>query len=272
MTTKFLLQCGGSPMGMSYWSSVLPCPRAHWFRYREHEYVPRWGKPGTDKPEPLMTGTLVHAHLEILAEGVAENRPEFIDALTGEPLAGFGLEVAEARRIFEQYFKLVGFDEGVSDWQLESLLEDKSGDLGVPWITSRVDGAASWAGGILNQSNGLYLNPGRYLWEHKTASKKSEHLFQEHRVQVQVNCELWNKQHPDQKVLGGILNNIIKTKEVKVERIFIPLMDDVARENITKSLRFVYEIHEKFGDQMVATKNTCTGDWSPCAYYERCWS
>jgi hypothetical protein len=219
-----------------------------------------------------MVGTLVHGLLEIWAQQKDTSRVRWIDAITGNELEGFDKEKDEARRIFTGYVKAVGTSVGWSEWALEESLEDTSGVFGVDRLTARVDGVATWAGGMLGD---LYLNPGRYLWEHKTAGKRSEHLEKEHMVQIQVNCELWNKQHPDKKVLGGLLNNIVKTKEIVVQRLFVPLMDDVGRENLTKTLSFVYMIHEQYGDQMVATKETCAKldhyNHKPCWFYDRCW-
>lgn len=266
---QFLISPGGSEKGLSYWSSVLPCPRAHWFRYRETERVLSWGTgcAATGKLNPLMVGTLFHAYVEAYYLHQNITRLEFIDGICNEPLIGFQYEHDEAWRLFEAYLKNYR-TEVVAEAEAEVDLEDLSGELGVPRITSRVDMVAIH-GPLAGCA--IELPQGRYLWDHKTAGKSSSNLDKEHMLQLKTNCHLWNKQFPERPVLGGIVNNIVKNQTVKFERLFIPLFNDVERENLTRSLKFVYIVHEQYGDQMVATKSTCTGDWSPCQFYSRCW-
>lgn len=269
---QFLISPGGSEKGMSYWSSVLPCPLAHWYRYRENpDRSLSWGKGATEtgKLSATMVGTLFHAYLEVWYLHRGTSKLSFVDSLTQAELVGFQHEEAEAWRLFQAYGDVYKAEICV-DAQCEILLEDNSGELGVPLLTSRVDMVAHSASSLVGCN--IETPAGNYLWDHKTAASSSTNLLEQHRLQLQVNCYLWNKQYPDKPVIGGIINNIVKTKTPKFERVFVPLPTDKDIENITKSLSFVYEIHEKYGQQMVATKKTCAGDWSPCQFYSKCWS
>jgi hypothetical protein len=269
--TKFLLVPGGSERGLSYWSSVLPCPRAHWFRYREFPDKPKsWGKgcAETGKLNPLMVGTLTHAYLESYYTTGTTSKLVFEDSLTGELLEGFTHEESEAWRLAAAYFQEYRLAETHSA-VVEEECRDDTGELGVPLLTTRIDMTAI-NGSVKNLDIGL--PEGKYLWEHKTAGSKSSYLFEEHRIQVQTNCYLYNRENPADPVLGGILNNIVKTAKPSFQRVYIPLAGIVEISNLTQTLTFTNMIHEQYGEQMVANKNSCTNGWSPCSYYSRCFS
>lgn len=267
-----MLVPGGSERGLSYYSGILPCPKAHYYRYRETSAVPGWGQGSaqTGKPSPFMVGTMFHAYLETWYTTGSWARLAFVDSLTSDFLAGFPKEQDEAWRLFDAYSKHLPRNEA-KDAVTEADVSDTSGDLGVPLITARIDMIARFPGGSLAKSN-TDLPAGLYLWEHKTADARSSYLFEKHRVQVQLNMYLWNKANPDQPVLGGILNNVVKNKEPVVERLLIPTPTDKDMDNLRKSLSFAWHLHETVGDQMVALKETCMGKFSPCQFYKRCWS
>lgn len=271
VVVKFLLSPGGSERGWSFYSSVLPCPKYHSLKYAEAR-EPSWGKgcSETGKLQPYMVGSLTHAYLEAFYTSGNTSKLIFQDSLTSELLQGFDHEEVEAWRLFQSYQKEYQAGE-LSEPVCENECRDESGDLGVPLFTSRVDMVAFHTGGPLKNLD-LELPAGNYLWEHKTASSRSQFLFEEHRVQVQSNIYLWNKCNPGNPVAGGILNNIVKTQKVGFQRIFIPCPSDRDIENLRMSLAFIQTVLEKYPTQMVASKSSCTSGWTPCEFYSTCWS
>jgi hypothetical protein len=266
---EFFLTPGGSSRGISYWKSVLPCPRQHYFRYREFPDSPKtWGQGAevTGKLQAFMVGTLVHAYLEAFHTVGSTSRLVFVDA--EGPLKGFSHEETEAWRLAAAYIKEYKTSE-FEQCQAEVDIEDTSGELGVPLITGRVDLVAWFGGGVLPGSD-TYLPAGRYIIDHKTASSKSNYLDKEHLVQLSLYQHMWNKQFPEKQVIGAIVNNIIKTKVPSFERKFVPPPNNITISNLTKSLSFAYLIHEQHAQEM--NTSACTSDWSPCSHYARCWT
>jgi hypothetical protein len=267
---KHLLKLGGSERGYSWYTKLLSCPKSMWFseqRAEGPEIYP--GKAETGKLNAALVGTLFHGYLEEVSRGWDGTDASLDFFQEDVRLAGYHDEELEAYRLFVAYSQRFGTREFIP-YAIEVDLRDESGSLGVPLLTGRADLVISWPGGRIDGTNGLYLREGLYIVDHKTDASTPSNLAAEYEIQMWVYLYLWNLQFPKTPVLGGILNDVIKTKEPKFIREFILCPSEEQIAAIRGTLEHAWSLYSKRETLRIVSDRTCMGKYSPCGFRKEC--
>lgn len=230
---KIILQSkssGGSGTGVSYYNSLLGCPRKAQLRAKEMENNPYNGMTGS---LPLDIGTIFHEFLELYYTDpkARMQNPSAIQFVqdSGDPAALDEQARLEAERLFRAYRTKFPSDELGSVVALEEQLEGEvvESAVGVSPFTARLDMVVKI--GVkdcrrLQNTRNIEVTPGYYIVDHKTATARYGNIRDIYTNSLQFTAYYlaWNAVHPKQKVQGTLVNIVFKNKEVRFETIVVP--------------------------------------------------
>ena len=246
---------GGSKYGLHFWSTAGECPRKFQYKQMLLDTEPSWSPPGTeDKPNALMIGTLYHAYHE---HGILSSPYTF----------DYGVDTQYTHEENEAWRLASFYKTQYPDWRVPQMKEFDL-RLDVNWLslplTGRIDALVRIDGFIDGCSH--RFEKGLYVWDYKTASAYNKWFVEEYRLQVEDYCWKWNLLNPNDPVLGGVLDNVIKTKTPKAERHYVP-GPTAMRCNDLKSMYMHFDQQRKN-----TTKNltACKGTYSMCSFKSVC--
>lgn len=254
------LVAGGSPQGLSFWSAAGECSRKWHYKNQRRLLAepPSFGSPGPEgKPNAMFVGSLFHAYGQY---GMQERLTFSFDGQT--PIEGYEAEEKEAWRLVCAYRK------AYPDWQTPAKSEvDISLTLSESFtITGRVD-ALVWIEGLIDGCD-HYFSPGWYIWDYKTAARKEYNFVDEYRLQMEGYIMIWNLTHPDEPVLGAVLDRITKTLKPECDRHFVPPPSEQREAHVVETWRG-YHAQSKINSRNLAA---CVNGYKTCEYKARCWS
>lgn len=243
----------------SQWETLRRCPKAHKLKHREKLY--RVGF----KPLALEIGTCFHDALETLGEMAIwgpTNFQDWDDAVKAarqrckDPGAGL-----EATRLIAEYRRFYGYENaGYGDHEVEAVEEVLlCGDL-----HKDIGGMAAIADAV------TLFQKDRFIWEHKTAGKKSsgtvEEICQSLKVGSQA-CVLAYAGREKWGTIPTIIRNVtIKTKNVAFERFALTFTDD----DLDRWAEDQRELEEMVG-LSCANRDACAPTMGyRCGYFEYC--
>jgi hypothetical protein len=198
---------------------------------RRAVYFDSMRKPASEQQPPkedyFLVGTMVHALLRHYRLGTVIEHDEQFSWL-GTPLLDRQECRDEAFRLFNDYIKLFPREDFGTVVSTEEVIQiDDFMGTGVP-----LSGALDLVCEIkpehvdaIRQTRQIDLLPGLYLVDDKTAGRNEPDKLipkYRHSPQFQGYMHLWNHAHPDQRLMGTIVNVIIKTKKPQYLPIFVP--------------------------------------------------
>jgi hypothetical protein len=268
--TNFLLRSTMTNAGLSYWSAYSPCPKKGWYKDAARRAPGAFpiGPPGSfGKPSGTVVGTMFGAYME--AE--AYTRLAFFVEVDGqpEPLSGYRQEEDEAWRLAAAYWREYRAEQW-TDKQHEVQLVDETGLLGVPRYTGAVDTAARWQGGPMKNAapGSPFVAAGSLvLRDYKCMEKADATRIEAYRLQQESYLHVWNAKNPTRQAEYAVLDVVMKTKEVKFERLFYTPPTETR-------LAAIRETFQYFAAQRAAPplRNTaaCKSMYGLCEYFVRC--
>lgn len=252
-----LLTAGGSPQGLSFWASAGQCPRKAYYK-RERltlNELPVFGRPGPDgKPNAAFVGTLFHAYGQ---HGMEERLQFFTDE---GPLEGYRQEEDEAWRLVKAYRKRYTDWETPTRSEVDIKLQLVDGFV----ITGRVDALVEIEGELSGCQH--FFQRGLYIWDYKTAGRQNKDFVESYRLQLEGYMLMWNEQHPEEPVLGGVLDRITTTKEPECDRFFIPLPSERRQTHILETW-FGFKRASEINNRNLSA---CVDQYRMCEFKARC--
>jgi len=229
---------GGSGTGMSFYSET--CARRHSLKILQ-----RGENTGPKSSFRMQVGTVFHKLAELYYNRqLVETALPVIEYFDDEN------PIHEALRIFKDYkkrfesnlFTVLSCEELFpKDAQQAAILHTF---WGVPYTFKPdmlVDVTQEQCG-LLQESHGLYLEPGKYMWDHKTHKQKDQYRALKHVYSMQFSAYQisYNLLNPAKPILGLVAGSITATKVLtrdSYQTYLIPLPDEKRVETVRNYLQ-----------------------------------
>lgn len=256
----------GSPRGLGYWLQYLNgCPKQRAY--------------GGAASTAMDIGTLFHKLLELRYSGEIPGMDVALEYAENNDSPAW----LEALRLFSGYHGHYGYDwfkDCVETTEEELRVE---GDealtvFGVPEFTGRIDMAIrikdqKMADRIAEQRNLPMLEPGLYLVDHKTASRKSSNLAIEAQYNMQFKAYqiLWERVKGE-KPKGMIGNYVFRHKKLKPESFgSVMCMPPTEEDHLSlkRALWRAMVVRDTLGEDF-ANPTQCFSWGRPCQYLDVC--
>lgn len=259
------LHRGGSGTGISYYMSAARCPR----KARLDKSL----GPDGESSKSSKTGTMFHSLMELFYSGQVGTECAAIQVAD----INYAEELQEAQRLAAAYFakfpeRDFWGDVVAVEKQLPAQEDQKQLVLdyfGVD-LTARLDMVTEVSlhnrQRILERT-GLDLEPGVYIIDHKTRSRRDNSITQTYSLSAQFKAYqlLWTKLHPETPCVGMIANVVIGTKEVQFQQAVITPPTDVELEGLRNWLKGAHALAETDFPNWAA----CHEAYGVCQYYTR---
>ena len=232
-----LPRTGSSGTGISYYTSIIRCPRK--------VNLDRELKNEDDRSNGAAAVGIVTHQLDELYYGEKTDNPLVLQISD----VNWGDAISEARRCWEAYIKrypgkywwgrvVAVEDQYPKDEAEEALVAEV---IGTTPFTTRIDRVievtAESSTRILSNTDLGTLKPGIYLYDRKTKGKQDGEAALTHANSVQFYAYMivYNVIHPKNPCLGLIVDELITTKEVKFRQFLVTPPDEV-QQRVVRAL------------------------------------
>jgi hypothetical protein len=249
--------------GTSSWLTWLDCPR----KARLNLELRTAGISGVGSPAQQL-GTLGHAYVDVYHVGKVGNFSLQFKSWgesgglnlwhTGEPI-DVKLQ-DEAKRIFKAYTFLRSWDH----FGDENESEVSVGDVEESRELATGSAENNWSGrlDLVSKKNGSYI-----VVDHKfLASSPSSVSIIQYQKSMQIRCYLLALSAVRENVSHGIVNIVVKTKDVKVEEIKVEFPNRRERDEIYSVFRLINKIKRERSDEV--NINRCFDYFQLCPHLE----
>jgi hypothetical protein len=261
-----------STNGTSSWLTYLECPRRA--RLSAESRAQGFSSLGSTAQQ---VGTITHAYLDLYHTGRLDVRDvSLIDSMcfrswgvgssgvnlwhTGEAISTEVL--SEARRVFKAYAQIRPPDY----WGSHNIAELTLGASPAEREATTGDAANDWSGRIdllSGEQGGTYV-----VVDHKALSRLDANSRVSYAHSLQLKCYMLAAAAQGYEISHGIINAVIKTKEVKVEEVQVAFPNKRERDEIYAFFRHVNVIRTQRKDEVNISK--CFDFWGNCPYLQSC--